>query len=213
MTQVQTVGSYRGVSVEVAVWDATAATVDLSCACMFTHEAHGARLGGGLAHLDQALGGEPQAMRQQGLFRAERGDSLFLSAPPAGVAAKALLVIGLGAPEDWSIEVMEAAVRQAVGTAFFRPFRSIALAASMLDGGLTPEETAGAASAMLRGLTKGLDAAAHLHAMNFVEPLSLDRWVFDVGVERFDAASRQYRTQLAAISSAEISQPQEIHHA
>jgi hypothetical protein len=46
----------------------------------------------------------------------------------------------------------------------------MALAASMLDGGLTPAETAGASSAMLRGLTEALDAAAHLRAMNFVEP-------------------------------------------
>jgi hypothetical protein len=141
-------------------------------------------------------------MRKDGLFRAERGESLFLSAPPAGVAAKALLVIGLGAPEDWSPGVMASVVRQAVGAAFFRPLRSMALAASMLDGGLTPAETAGASSAMLRGLTEALDAAAHLRAMNFVEPLRLTRWVFDVGVERFDAATAQFRNELAAISTA-----------
>jgi hypothetical protein len=202
MTKVQTIGSYRGVSVDVAGWDSTAATVDLSCACMFTHEAHGATLGGGLAHLDQALEGTLTTMRKDGLFRAERGESLFLSAPPAGVAAKALLVIGLGAPEDWSPGVMASVVRQAVGAAFFRPLRSMALAASMLDGGLTPAETAGASSAMLRGLTEALDAAAHLRAMNFVEPLRLTRWVFDVGVERFDAATAQFRNELAAISTA-----------
>ncbi|WP_206240606.1 M17 family peptidase N-terminal domain-containing protein [Novosphingobium terrae] len=200
MTQVQTLGSYRHVAVDVAGWDSTAATVDLSCACMFTHEAHGATLGGGLAHLDQALGGTLTTMRKDGLFKAERGESLFLSNPPAGVAAKALLVFGLGAPEDWSPAVMEGAVRQAVGAAFFRPIRSIALAASMLDGGLTPAETAGASLAMLHGLTGALDAAAHLRAMNFVEPLTLTRWVFDVGAERFDAAAAQFRSELAAIS-------------
>jgi hypothetical protein len=202
MTQVQTIGSYREVAIDIAGWDSTAATVDLSCACMFTHEAHGAKLGCGLAHLDQALGGTLTAMRRDGLFRAERGESLFLSTPAAGVAAKALLVIGLGAPEDWSPQVMESAVRQAVGTAFFRPIRSIALAASMLDGGLTPAETAGASLAMLRGLTGVLDAAAHLRAMNFVEPLTLTRWVFDVGVARFEAATAQFRSELAALSPA-----------
>ncbi|WP_068082918.1 M17 family peptidase N-terminal domain-containing protein [Novosphingobium rosa] len=202
MTQVQTLGTYRNVAVDVAGWDSTAATVDLSCACMFSHEAHGATLGGGLAHLDDALGGTLTAMRKDGLFRAERGESLFLSAPPASVAAKALLVIGLGAPEDWSPAVMESAVRQAVGAAFFRPVRSIALAASMLDGGLTPAETAGASSAMLRGLTTALDAAAHLRAMNFVEPLTLTRWVFDVGIARFDAAAAQFRAELAAPSTS-----------
>lgn len=200
MTQVQTIGSYRGVSVDVAGWDSTAATVDLSCACMFTHEAHGATLGGGLAHLDQALGGTLAAMRRDGLFRAERGENLLLSTPPSGVAAKALLVIGLGAPEDWSPQVMESAVRQAIGAAFFRPIRSIALAASMLDGGLTPAETAGASLAMLRGLIGALDAAAHLRAMNLVEPLTLTRWVFDVGVERFEGATAQFRSELAALS-------------
>lgn len=201
MTQIETIGSYRNVSVEVAGWDSTAATVDLSCACMFTHEAHGATLGGGLAHLDGALGGTLRTMRKDGLFTAERGERLFIAAPPAAVAASALLVVGLGAPENWSPAVMEGAVRQAVGVASLRPLRSIALAASMLDGGLTPAESAGASSAMLRGLIGALDAAAHLHFVNFAEPLRLNRWVFDVGVERFDAAVRQFRDELGDLTS------------
>jgi hypothetical protein len=80
MTKVQTIGSYRGVSVDVAGWDSTAATVDLSCACMFTHEAHGATLGGGLAHLDQALEGTLTTMRKDGLFRGSGAKAC--SSPP-----------------------------------------------------------------------------------------------------------------------------------
>jgi hypothetical protein len=200
MTRIETLGQHGQVAVEIAGWDGVGASVDLSCACMFTHEAQGAPLAGGLAHLDQALGGGLLALRRDGLFRADRGESLFIATPPAGVRARALLVVGLGTPEDWSPAVMEAAVRQVVGAAFFRPFRSIAFAASMLDGGLTPARTAGAGAAMLRGLIAGLDAAARLQAMNWLEPLALQRWVFDVGAARFDAAARQFRSDLATLT-------------
>lgn len=200
MTQVHHVGTHHGVAIEVAAWDGVAATVDLSCACMFTREAHGATLGGGMAHLDRALGGTLQRLRHEGLFAARRGESLFIGAPPAGIAAGAVLVVGLGAPEDWSPDVMDSAVRQILNAVSLRPVRSVALAASMLDGGLTPAQTAGAANAMVRGLTQGLDAAARLRDLGLAAPLSLERWVFDVGIDRFDAAAQQFRTALTTPS-------------
>lgn len=201
MTQIQTVGAWRDITVEIAGWDGVAATVDLSCACMFAHEAHGAALTGGLAHLDGVLGGILQTLRGEALFTARRGESLLVTLPPEGIAGKELLVIGLGEPEDWSPAVMESAVRQALDTAAARSRRSVAFAASMLDGGLSPDETAGAASAMLRGLTRGIDAAARLQALGLTGPLSIERWIFDVGIARFDAAAHQFRAELTALST------------
>lgn len=201
MTQIQTVGSWHDVAIEIAGWDGVAASVDLSCACMFAHEAHGGTLTGGLAHLDGVLGGVLQTLRGEALFTAQRGESLLITRPPPGVAGKELLVVGLGDPQDWSPAVMEAAVRQALDTAAARSLRNVAFAASMLDGGLSSGETTGAASAMLRGLTRGIDAAARLQALGLAGPLSLERWIFDVGIARFDAAAHQFRAELTALST------------
>lgn len=201
MTQIQSVGSWRDVAIELAGWDGVAASVDLSCACMFTHEAHGVALTGGLAHLDEVLGGTLQVLRHDALFAGQRGETLLITHPPAGIAGKQLLVIGLGDPEDWSPAVMAVAVRQALDTAAALSLQSVAFAASMLDGGLSPDDTAGAAGAMLRGLTRGIDAAARLQALGLTRPLSVTRWIFDVGIGRFDAAARQFHAELTTLST------------
>lgn len=51
----QIIGSWRDVSFEVAAWDGVGAQVDLSCGCMFTHEATADGPTGGLHHLDGAV--------------------------------------------------------------------------------------------------------------------------------------------------------------
>lgn len=97
---------------------------------------------------------------------------------------------------------MDIAVRQAVEAAALRKARHVAFAASMLDAGLLPGETAGAAGHMVRGLAGAIDMLGRLHAENLASQPLLERWIFDVGAARFDAAVAQFRGELAAVQPA-----------
>ena len=63
------IGRYRGVMLAVGMVDAVRAEVDLSVACLFTHQIDEQPLAGGLANLDQALGCKLTQLRAEGTFR------------------------------------------------------------------------------------------------------------------------------------------------
>jgi hypothetical protein len=187
------------VSIEVAAWDGAGALVDLSCACMFTHESDAPGPVGGLAHLDSAFDGALLDYRRSGLFRANYGETLLITRPPPSIQAGAILIIGLGDPENWSVAAMQGAVGIAVSTALARNARSAAFAASMLDGGIQPERTSGSLDHMVRGLSMALTLSRHLAHDRLGEPASLDRWVFDVGANRFDAVREAAQAMIVAL--------------
>lgn len=152
---------------------------------------------GGLAHLDQALSGQLLRLQDEGVFRADVGEALYLDQPPTTVAARALLILGMGTPTGWSAPALSPAVRLAVSTALALDVETGALAPSMLDSALDPAQTNGAPKAMVAGLAAALDAHARLQAIGLVRPISLARWSFDVGAARFAGAVAAFGAALA----------------
>ncbi|WBO21783.1 M17 family peptidase N-terminal domain-containing protein [Sphingomonas abietis] len=201
MTERRLVGTYAGVDIHVAAWDGVAAAVDLSCACMFAREARGALPTGGLAHLDAALGGRLLSVRTAGLFQATRGETLLIDRAPPVINAGAVLVIGLGDPDVWSTEVVGGAVAIAYTMANLKGAARVAFAPSMLDSGLTGEQTSGAANRMLGALMRAIDLKIALEGCGQTHLPSVREWFFDVGAERFDQASAGFVETLHQLRS------------
>jgi hypothetical protein len=199
MVQHVVIGSWRGVAIEVAAWDGVAAEVDLSCACMFSHEVRDRGPKGGLAHLDAALGHAVTDLRRDGYFHADEMETLLVGRPPAGIAAGRVLIVGLGAPSPWTPPVMGRAVAAAYRSAVQQQVGSVAFAPSMLDGGLDPSVTGNVASAMLKGLAGAIDVQARLAELGLAAPPTISRWVFDVGEARFAAAADRFKATLASL--------------
>lgn len=176
-----TIGLWCGVHVEVAPRDAVSAVVSVASVCVFTHEIGqdrpGGGPGGGLGHLDAALGGAITRLRADGIFRAGPGEVLTLSAPAPPIHAATILAIGLGDPTAWTSAAMRPAVATAVRETIRLDAASAAFAPSLLDSGLSPAMLDGTPQAMLAGL---FDALADRR------PATLSRWVFCVGGARFD---------------------------
>ena len=108
------IGIAHGVTFDVVAWGPAMAEVDLSIACMFEHEVDGAPIAGGLLALDQALGGQLTRLRAGGAFRAQPMETLLITTPPAGMAPRAVLVIGLGDPGLLTSDLLRRATRVAM---------------------------------------------------------------------------------------------------
>jgi hypothetical protein len=173
------VGQHLGVEIDVGVWNAVSAPVDLSVACMFSHERGGAALTGGLLHLDQALGSSLIQLRAETAFRAEAMDTLLIRRPPSPVQAKTLMIIGLGDPDAWRAELMVRAVASILVMSAALRAASVALAPSLLDAGLQAGTLGDVGGAMMDGLVSGLTSARRLATLGLDEPLALRRWTFD----------------------------------
>ncbi len=197
MVETRIVGNRHGISIEVAAWDGAMADVDLSCACMFSHELEQDGLRGGLGHLDALLGGQLVQLRRDGLFRAEQGGMILIDRPPAAIAARAVLIIGMGDPEHWSPASMAQAIGTAVSAAHLRGAASAAFAPSLLDSGLDPSRVGGVAEQMAGALVQALDRDARLQAAGLRQAGPLARWIFDVGESHFEATVEQFRVALS----------------
>jgi len=197
MHKQQTIGKWRGVSIEAAAWDGVMADVDLSFACMFTHEAS-AGIAGGLRHLDEAMAGKLTRLRQEGAFRGDLLETLLVDQPPATIVAKAVMVIGLGEPTAWTATVTARAAAAAVRTATQRRAVSAAFAPSLLDAGLTSRSTEDVARSMMMAVMDAMGAQARVSSLGLAPEPSLQRWVFDVGEAHFDEATRQFEEAFAS---------------
>ncbi|WP_338768628.1 M17 family peptidase N-terminal domain-containing protein [Massilia sp. METH4] len=186
------IGSACGVQFDVVAWGPAQADVDLSVACMFEREMTNAGMSGGLLALDGALGGRLARLRQAGAFRAQPMETLLITMPPAGVASRAILVIGMGDPALLDGETLRRAARVAMREAIRFGAASMAFAPSVLDAGHTDNAGLYMQDVMVDGMLGAL-RAEYMLAEAGLSPLpNLRHCSFDVGAPRAQAAHRAF---------------------
>lgn len=196
------IGHADGVDFDVVAWGPAQADVDFSVACMFEHELDGASVAGGLLGLDNALGGQLTALRASGAFRAQSMETLLISLPPAAIAARAVLVIGLGAPETLDGDRLRRATRVAMREAIRHGARSLAFAPSVLDGGHTDNAGLDMPRMMLDGMLGALHAEHALAQTGLAPPPSVQQCTFDVGAPRLHSSGEAFAAAFTEFTQA-----------
>ena len=186
------IGSAEGVTFDVVAWGPAQADVDFSVACMFEREFAGAAMTGGLLALDAALGGALSRLRAAGAFRAQPMETLLITRPPDGVAARAVLVIGLGDPVLLDGETLRRATRVAMREAIRFGAHSMAFAPSVLDAGHTDNGALDMQTVMLDGMLGALRAEHLLAEAGLAAVPKLVSCTFDVGAPRAQAAANAF---------------------
>lgn len=191
------IGHYQNLDIELVTWDCTTAKVELSCACIFEHEMNNRSFSGRLAHLDEALNGRLNEIRENNWFSAQLNDALLINQTPSTIQASKVLLIGMGRPEDFTIEKIGTAIKTAVKTAHQLELKSVAFAPSILDTGLNAP--ANLNELMLRSLKEELDRHHQLHLQNLVKKSEIERWIFDSGFQNYEIKAEQYIASFAKI--------------
>lgn len=137
-------GKVDGVIVEGLVQGPSAAVADLQVACVFEYTegdiynsppALPAQLNG-LVHLDEALKGILTEVRKTGKFKGHAYETLLIT-PPAGVlAAKKLLLIGLGDRNKFTPTIMTTVGSVAMSEALRLGISHYAFASDLKDAGI-----------------------------------------------------------------------------
>lgn len=117
--------------------------------------------------------------------------------PPSTIQASKVLLIGMGAPEEFTLERIKTAIKTVVKTTHQLELKSVAFAPSILDTGLNPPS--GLNEVMLQALKEELDRHHQLHLQNLVKKSEIERWVFDAGFQNYDAKAEQYRVSFSKI--------------
>lgn len=196
------IGIAHGVTFDVVAWGPAMADVDFSVACMFEHEVGGAPIAGGLLALDQALDGQLARLRASGAFRAQPMETLLITTPPAGMAPRTVLVIGLGEPGLLTSDLLRRATRVAMREAIRHGALSMAFAPSVLDAGHTDNAALDMPEVMLDGMLGALAAEFLLAETGLAgEPL-LRHCTFDVGAPRIESAAVAFAAAFARLHDA-----------
>lgn len=196
------IGSVDGVDFNLVAWGPAQAAVDVSVACMFERELGPDGMQGGLLALDRALDGQLARLRAEGHFRAQPMETLLVTTPPPALAARAVLVIGMGDPDVLDGELLRRATRVAMREAIRAGAVSMAFAPSVLDAGHTDNAALEMQVVMLDGMLGALRAEHVLAKAGLAHAPRLRRCSFDVGAPRAQAAARSFAAAFARLIAA-----------
>jgi hypothetical protein len=128
---------------------------ELQVICLFRSDPSNA-LHGALIETNEKLKRLLDRIRKPNLFRGELGETMLLRPPAGSLAAKRLLIVGLGDPESFVPERMdlvgETAFREANRLKVAHPF----FAPTILDGGVTKFTTGQVAEQVILGLLRAM---------------------------------------------------------
>jgi hypothetical protein len=125
-------------------------TTELQVICLF-RSSRVNTLHGSLTEMNEKLKGLLERVRKPGLFMGELGETLLISPPKDSLAAKRLLIIGLGDSQNFAPQRM-----QLVGEVLYSEASRLGVALpcfapTILDGGVTGFATGDVAEQVIRG--------------------------------------------------------------
>jgi hypothetical protein len=151
--------------VDVLVQGPTEAPGDLQVICLFSSVPEN-KLLASLATMDQQLGGLLTTVRTTALFRGDLGETMLLTPKPGVIAARHLLIVGLGDRTTFT-----AAREELIGEIVYAESERLGVAAptfapTVIDGGFTGTDTGTIGAEFITGFLRGRAVAAALHAGN-----------------------------------------------
>jgi hypothetical protein len=154
-----------GLPVTVLVKSPADTQTDLQIFCLFRSSPENA-LRGSLSEIDAKPHGLLGEIRSPELFGGELGETILLTPPAGTIAAKRVLIIGLGDASGFTAERMylvgKIALREADRLGAAHPF----FAPTVLDGGVSGFSTGAVAEQVVRGFRDALASERLLHEKN-----------------------------------------------
>jgi hypothetical protein len=126
-------------------------------------------------------------------------ETLLVTTPPPGIAARAVLVIGLGDPAALTGDVLRRATRVALREAIRAGAASMAFAPSVLDAGHVDNAALDMQYVMLDGMLGALRAEHVLAQAGLAAPPTLRQCSFDVGAPRLQTAGAGFTAAFARL--------------
>ncbi len=174
------------------------ADVPLQVVCYFERTASSDdKLFGAPVELDKRLGGLIASLRARGEFNGDELETLLVESPENTIAAKRLLLIGLGNEANLSIELMEEVGRAALREAVRTGAKQVAFAPMIKDAGNDALSVSDVENAVTRGMLLAYDTEMRLQSQGFATEFRLDTWIVEAGPIYFDDTIAGVRNAIA----------------
>jgi len=183
------IGQCCDVELEMVAGDLSTIEADLAIVGVHSPEPIDAAITDGFEGLNKAMHGAIVRLRSDGIFTGTSGETLFLSSPPAPIAAKGVLLLGLGPTGKSVASRTRRAIRSAANQAARLSGTHAAFAPARLKTGSARFNAAASTRAILCGVIDVLAA----------QPGKLRRWSFVAPPAEAEALANDFRMAFASV--------------
>ena len=191
-----------GLKVSVKTIAPYAQPADLQIICLFKHKAEGDTYIEAMKDLDDKLGGLLSSLRNRGEFIGELGETILLEPPAGTIAARHLLLIGLGDEKNLSLDTLKVVGRVAASEAIRLQARNVSFAPTIRDQG---NETIGVGDgdgAVVESMLLTYDTNQRLQKEHLAAPLITDLWTINAGMKFYEDAAQRVGESIERASQA-----------
>lgn len=185
------------IPIRILVQSPAETDAEMQIICLFRSEPSNT-LHGSLIETNEKLKGLLDLIRKPTLFRGELGETLLIDPPAGSLAAKRLLIIGLGDSETFTPERMELvgaiAYREASRLGVGRPF----FAPTVIDGGVTTSAAGEVAEQVIRGFLRAARTEKVLQASGAARGPVIQELTFLAGPQHAADAEQGIEKAIAA---------------
>jgi len=167
------------------------AQTDLQIVCAFRHNPAGDKYIEAFQDFDDKLRGLLSSLRNRGEFVGELGESILFNTWPGSIMPKRVLVIGLGAERDLSVETLRIVGRVAVREAVRLRAVNVAFAPVIRDQGNTTLDVGEGDRAVAEQILLAYDTEKRLQAEGLSDMFSIREWVIEAGPAFIEGAIEQ----------------------
>jgi hypothetical protein len=205
-------GSVGGVEIEVVVQGPSAQETPLQIACLFEYTEGDIfnsppalpKEFNGMVHLDEALKGLITDLRKTNRFEGKLLETLLITPPPGTIAAKKLLLIGLGNRKEFKAEIMRQVGIVGMREALRLEVLAYAHASDIKDAGID-SPTKEVAGNVIRGSLEAFRTQRYLQERQASEPLTVAKVTLLAGPAYFEDSQKGIEKVIEELKKA--SQP------
>lgn len=200
-------GNVDGIDIEAMVQGPYAEVTALQVACVFEYTegdifnsppALPAAVNG-MVHLDHALNGLITGLRKSGRFTGHAFETLLITPPSGTIAAKQLLLIGLGDRNKFSSELMLGVAKVAMPEALRLGISNYAFASDLKDGGID-SPTSTIAGYAVKGAIDAYRTEMYLKSKGMANFMPLKKITILAGPSFYVASSQGIKSAIAELN-------------
>src|SRR5262249_22547499 len=170
----------NAVKIKVRMEGPYTADVSLQIVCYFKYTPEGAkRMSGAPVELDKDLGGVIGSLRERGEFVGDELETLLIVPPKDAIKAKALLLVGLGAEESFTLKTMERVGRVSLREAAKLAVKRVAFAPLIRDQGNSRFPAADVEIAVVKGMLLAYDTDKRMQKEGLANLFTLEEWIVE----------------------------------
>ena len=179
------------------------AQTDLQIVCAFKHNAAGDKYIEAFKDFDDKLRGLLSSLRNRGEFVGELGETILFNTWPDSITPKRVLVIGLGAEKDLSLDTLRVVGRVALREAVRLRAADVAFAPVIRDQGNSAIDVGDGDRAVVEQVLLAYDTEKRLQSEGVTASFSIREWVIEAGPAFIDSAIEKAGMAIES-ASAEI---------